>query len=909
MTPTEFEHYVQSLYRSLGFRVDHNEDVRGSQTDLLAERQSPGIGVERYLIECKYSTQETISNTEVNAFIANINSLPTSQGISAGIMVTNAEFSKFAKSRAANLGNIRLLTTREIELGVLDPTDAYLRFLTAYENSALSDSYIALSAQPLTTDGSGPRTQPVDAETTVATYALAETLTLTLIQGDYGSGKTTLMNRIKARVCNDYLVSKLTLRPILFLLRDFHSYGSLDEFMIATLEREIGRRLDPEAFWQGAQQRKFLLLLDGFDEMNLRGTPDDRFEELSKLSPFLLAGSNVVMTCRPTYFISQQEMHQTLDKVLRGQRPTRLRRGTLEDSVDLQSTLYSKYVNPRRYQSAAAFCNLALVKLDAAQIKTYLKQREDDLNSMAGVAAEDTYAFIQKIYDLADLVSRPLLLSMIVETILTGKLDIGGKQLRISASQLYEVYTTTVLDRDWHKGVSRQELSTDQRREFMIALAVTMFDHERLEVTPEEVSKAAIERIAVDSRLRLQLKHLSEDTLASDVRLCSFLSMSANGLLRFTHKSFFDYYVAVFLHESILKGALDDRLCRPLGRHFLYFMGGFLFRDATARRAYYELLRRGGAVQLSGRQVASHDETTIVRNNVAGAILFSGKVEGPLIIHNARFSDRDVTQLDLSDLTLSALSFESTTWERVLMDGVIADGLKINSSALRSLRLTGNTTIEAQVTQSELHSLTANHAQISLTGSQNKLFDWKLANSEVSVTGECQFESWIADDCSLKLIAGEKGVFRNCSFAGGTCKLIGPTSIDSRAMTYSIQGCLFTNCGGLFVLGRYTDLDSCSFEGCEGFVAATGWPREKANKLEARGGVLWFSADEFNRIEKPDLENKVSKGDSQSLRRQVMASEQYAKTDLQRIFDAQSIANVALRQAVHDGSEVNFEAR
>jgi hypothetical protein len=74
----------------------------------------------------------------------------------------------------------------------------------------------------------------------------------------------------------------------------------------------------------------------------------------------------------------------------------------------------------------AEFLNVvAISQLDKSAIISYLLKYEAALLEITGRTVEQAAEFLYRTYDLEDLMRRPLLLKMIVETILGGDVDIN----------------------------------------------------------------------------------------------------------------------------------------------------------------------------------------------------------------------------------------------------------------------------------------------------------------------------------------------------------------------------------------------------------------------------------------------------------------------------------------------------
>ena len=139
------------------------------------------------------------------------------------------------------------------------------------------------------------------------------------------------------------------------------------------------------------------------------------------------------------------------------------------------------------------------------------------------------------LYDIKDLMTRPILLAMITDTVVFGGLDIGSKSVRGRTATLYQLYTALQFDRDWEKGDTRRRLSTRERRLFTQMVALTMFANGTLEVTYNQI----LGLVRSSMRLPEIVQLFTEDTSRACHRRirCTFFNRDGNKF-RFVHKSF-----------------------------------------------------------------------------------------------------------------------------------------------------------------------------------------------------------------------------------------------------------------------------------------------------------------------------------------------------------------------------------
>src|SRR5580692_7196742 len=93
----QHELYVAALYRNMKYAIKTNTIFTGKEIDIIAERDVPGQGLTKLLVECKYSdTDMVVGNETVLNFIDAFHVLQRTHGFSKGIIVSNIGFSSQA---------------------------------------------------------------------------------------------------------------------------------------------------------------------------------------------------------------------------------------------------------------------------------------------------------------------------------------------------------------------------------------------------------------------------------------------------------------------------------------------------------------------------------------------------------------------------------------------------------------------------------------------------------------------------------------------------------------------------------------------------------------------------------------------------------------------------------------------
>ena len=173
---------------------------------------------------------------------------------------------------------------------------------------------------------------------------------------------------------------------------------------------------------------RIILILDGFDEMASKVTPLITTRNFHELARCVSRSAKVLLTCRTHYFKSRTEEEEVV-------------LGKTGSSVvsDVARDLYWDLIAREGFKIAY------LRPFTMAQVEEYARKACPD--TAAAVVTK-----IHKIYNLAELSQRPLLLDMIVRSV--DRLPVGD----INSAQLYEIFTNAWIHRDQWRDVVRPEV-------------------------------------------------------------------------------------------------------------------------------------------------------------------------------------------------------------------------------------------------------------------------------------------------------------------------------------------------------------------------------------------------------------------------------------------------------------------
>lgn len=511
--------------------------------------------------------------------------------------------------------------------------------------------------------------------------------TLAVVLADFGAGKSTLLDRFRYQLAKRALsdTEDVSFRiPLLFKLRTRATASSFDAFVVRTAFEQLGVDLTVEAFWKQLQAGRFVCLLDGFDEMASRADTHTRHELMRELSPLTEGGGLSVLSCRPSYFVEPDEFENFIQSIrtkwqgglgIHELKTTRGQSVRQKKGASLRAALRDKNVDaPYADTSLGTVVTIELAKWSVPEIIEFIDRNHAKLLQRKRISAKDVWTFLSNVYDLRDLVERPILLKMVMETVDHGAIDLEDESIDIGASQLYEEYTRVKLERDWLKGETRREVLTpDQRRKVAVQLAIHVFEAGEQEISIDSVREALVEVAGFDTDFLRVLEDNSEEVVLTDVCTCAFITRTVgNSSFRFVHKSFAEFFVASEIGDDLKRSThqqlpLGPGVTRPTARgristtkyspEILYFLGGLAMSDDQIRNILRGLM-----------SIEPGATVTDLRFNVLNSLFSSGPV---------------LKGLKVADVELAALRVRRTSVRKSYLKDVVFRASKLDQVEFR----------------------------------------------------------------------------------------------------------------------------------------------------------------------------------------------------------------------------------
>ncbi len=373
---------------------------------------------------------------------------------------------------------------------------------------------------------------------------------LLLLQGDTGTGKSTLIQKLWMDVAEQWLNEGKAPIPVFIDLRILadvrlhgrstrSKFGPLAEaqrkfrsILMDCLQNEYGLRLFWEDLRTFCQQGQILFMLDGLDEMSQDGRRESVLTHLQLVSDLVATGGRVLLSCRTHYLRSDDEYFSLIAEAGLPWKDV-----SVFDLIPFDNPQIEKYVSARLGRQRTSLWR---------EVKT-------------------------KTIGLAELSSRPFLLALLIEVLNETAPD--GKPPRETV--LFERYLKGWLARDrWRFEQFLEDFSTTIQRDLSSLRGAELVPYQDPKKNPtawsEELLTRFIESLALEMRilkrtwfhadeiadyLRMKLPSLPEVFLSFfeyAIRTCTFLTRDAEGRYGFLHDSIQAYFAAAALHRELL---------------------------------------------------------------------------------------------------------------------------------------------------------------------------------------------------------------------------------------------------------------------------------------------------------------------------------------------------------------------
>lgn len=710
------EDRAEVLFRNSGFTTRRNVEIDGYEYDILAEKTDVcGIAV-RIVIECKYNQRRRTAYEDLSHFINSFETLRINSNYRDAIIVTNHGLSRTANNAIEKKNHIKAFTIVELEDSLVG-VHIYLSLCQSRYKSYVESKFISLDGNDIQSGEDAKHTVDICAD--IDGFQSAHRKSLCIILGDYGTGKTTIAEKLHNYYANKYRLHTISMYPIILYLRTLTQHET-DQSFIYSQTADLDRNISKNFFNYTVKCKETILILDGFDEVATNSTKEERIRYFSRVMNIANNARHIIITSRPSYFTNMNEFYEIISNIMHYNEAYSSTLPRNPNSRDEHATIAHsrilKYFDERKDKSNSFLFEKAdtriyrLSPLTKDKIIGYIDRFSEALFRKYKRSTIEIYEMLSRIYDLSDLMSRPILLDIIVDVLLNANIKIDDAFLVSGPIGLYKLYIEDHLDRDWEV---RQFLKREERHRFAQAAALAMLENGgSLEASYQAVADIVRRGVlSFDGKRREEL--LSDmPRVANDVRVCSFIDITQDDKICFSHKSFMEYFVAEVIAEQVVFRKPFSALNIELNYEILYFVGAHcLLRSDTRHDIEYQI--KNISYKQSKNYATNLRVALLLSENHANQREFKNIEYSSITLRRKCFYGCQFSGLTLLKAHISDIFFDSCTFINLKIAGIIKD-IKIANS--KGIITCGSEINQIKVVENSLVSIISDIYNFTISG-------------------------------------------------------------------------------------------------------------------------------------------------------------------------------------------------
>lgn len=487
------------------------------KVDVWFRRRNMGADEELF-VECKDYEEHLTKSQVTQIWAAYTGALQESASDAKLLLVTRRGITTDAELFVhEHRREMRHQTIFEIENSVMD-FEAYWRDLAGlFSEDKLDQYYIEQRATGASTD-----TDPILIHDHISDWLNNENNAPLAILGGYGAGKSSLAKRVASEQASKVLKDPSARGPILIKLGDLAKRTDLKGLLGGQFTADYptsGFGFNP--FMKMNAKGRFVVLLDGFDEMKHAMHWIDFRNQIRDLLPLTEGNSKVVLLGRPSAFLSEDEERH----ILRGE----VRDGQLFHKLPDWPAFLEFHLSPFSEAERAEFVQRYIQAFNSNSSSEWRENRALQLNEIAALNPE--------------VFEKPVHAKLLTEIASAPDFDLSGLSENVSKWSLYSAFFTQLFYRESGKA-ARADVSMEHRVAFLQRIALWLWEfkdgvtHFRL----EEIPSVIVEEFCPED-------HDGTESKLRELLVGPCLERKGESMFYFSHRSFAEFLVARAVHQ------------------------------------------------------------------------------------------------------------------------------------------------------------------------------------------------------------------------------------------------------------------------------------------------------------------------------------------------------------------------
>lgn len=511
----DFRDEIAELLRASGHSVETEILIGHKRVDLTFEESSFGHR-RRYAVEAK-NWADPLSKTALEAIYGGYAALLNSGDADEILIVSPRPLqSPAAKAFIRDTPHVAHLSFNEFQESLLGFRNYLQTYVAKHDRDGLEEYYIAPTVEG-----------QIDLLDSVYRWLDEDNSHPLAIIASYGMGKTSFAEHLTYHLAKKFLHGIVCRVPILVRLGMISREQSIEGLIgsvLAGANPSVARYSYP-IFARLNAIGRFVVLLDGFDEMKHMMTYAEFIANFDELNKLVDGASKVILLGRPTAFLSENERIS----VLRGTRPIGRTRV--------------------RAPGAPTYREINLQPFTPMQLRSFVGAYLERSQRVTGHAISDEL-LTKRRDEIADprneeLLSRPIHARMMGDLATDPAFDMAN----LSRFALYDHFVDELIRRELAKPGRGRLYKANDRRTFAADLAWHLWTEPastglgcRVDDLPDHLFEPYVPAGE-------ELNSVKRDLLSG-----SFLEEKTGGVFFFSHKSFQEFLVAEFIGNKIGEG-------------------------------------------------------------------------------------------------------------------------------------------------------------------------------------------------------------------------------------------------------------------------------------------------------------------------------------------------------------------
>jgi NACHT domain len=372
--------------------------------------------------------------------------------------------------------------------------------------------------------------------------------------GSYGTGKSSFARRISYILAERYISDPTSRIPFLIELKEFGSHQDIRGLVTHELVNRHGVSNGSFELFQSLNAAgRFVIVLDGFDEMKQGMTADSLLYNFNQLSQLSVGRSRVLLCGRPTLFESDTEQQKVLTGKLAG--------GTVNAQyIQVEIAPFTVPESRQFLEMTAVISNETARNHILAFVKE-IRRFEASSGSLSHSQAAE----------LRSILTRPVHLPMLASVVPRRRIKLRS----LHRAYLYSEFIDAIIEREMLKRRAEFTMTYDAqvRRKFARSISLEMARQgESSSIRYSDIPHVLLEPFRTSQR--------PLDAVRRDLVSACFLDRKGSDILYFPHKSFWEYLVSEEIVTRIRD--LDHPATDTLGFKITDEMFAFLNELLTA---------------------------------------------------------------------------------------------------------------------------------------------------------------------------------------------------------------------------------------------------------------------------------------------------------------------------------------